>query len=167
MQNNLLPRFKIGAKVVYPSHGVGVIEKIEDRRVSGMADCFYVIRIQKNGMTIMAPTRSAISVGLRKIIHKNEVPKIMRILRNGATGDFEPNWNKRQKIYQEKIKTGSLSEVASVYRALYHLKATKGLSFVEQQVYENAHHLITSEIAEAKGICQDRAEKLVDRALAN
>jgi len=160
--------FKVGSKVIYPSHGLGIIEKIEEREVAGSEDAFFIIRLQKNGMTIMAPIRSAQVVGLRQIIATKEVPKIMRILRNGvADQDLEPNWNKRQKAFLDKIKTGSLTEVASVYRTLFKLKESKGLSFVEQQVFENAHHLIVSEIAEAKGINEDKAVKLVGQALAN
>ena len=159
--------FKVGSKVIYPNHGLGVIEKIEERKVSGTADAFYVIRIRKGAMTIMAPTKTAENMGLRDIIAKTEVPKIMRILKNGIAETFEPNWNKRQKTYIDKIKTGSLSEVATVYRALHKLKESKGLSFVEQQVFENAHHLVISELAEAKGVGEDKVVKLVDRALSN
>ncbi len=159
--------FQVGSKVIYPNHGLGVIEKIENRKISGTAAAFYIIRIQKNGMTIMAPINSAVCVGMRQIISKRDVPKIIKILENGGVDSYEPNWNKRQKIYQEKIKTGSLFEVASVYRTLFLLKESKGLSFVEQQVFENAHHLVISELAEAKGIGQDKAVKLVDKAVSN
>ncbi|MDH5677839.1 MAG: CarD family transcriptional regulator [Nitrospinota bacterium] len=162
-----LIRFKVGSRVVYPSHGLGTIEKIEQLKVSGMADAFYIIRLRKSGMTIMAPTRSAGSLGLRSVITKKEVPKILSILGNGIMDNVEPNWNKRQKRFLEMIKTGALSDVAHVYRALFKLKASKGLSFVEQQVFDNAYELIVSEIAEAKGVDKDKAAIMVGKALSN
>lgn len=159
--------FEVGSKIVYPSHGLGTIEKIESRKVSGMTEACYIIRLQNSGMTIMAPIKSAKSVGLRGIIKKREVNKIMKILKNGEDSKIEPNWNKRQKSYLEKIKSGSIFEVASVYRDLFTLRATKGLSFGEQQVFDNAQKLIVSEIAEAKGIQEGKAEKMLYEALSN
>lgn len=167
MPRKAVNSFKVGSKVIYPNHGLGIIEKIENRKVSGTAEPYYIIRIRRGSMTIMAPTKAADLVGLRYIISKNEVPRIMKVLRNGVSEIFEPNWNKRQKTYLDKIKTGSLFEVASVYRALHKLKESKGLSFVEQQVFENAHQLVISELAEAKGIGEDKVTKLVDKALSN
>ncbi|MDH5508926.1 MAG: CarD family transcriptional regulator [Nitrospinota bacterium] len=162
-----LAQFKVGTKVVYPSHGLGTIEKIEKLKFAGMADAFYIIRLRKSGMTIMAPTRTADSLGLRGVIAKRDVPKILSILENGILEEVEPNWNKRQKRFLEMIKTGALSDVAHVYRALFKLKGSKGLSFVEQQVFDNAYELIVSEIAEAKGICKDKAALMVGKALSN
>jgi len=162
-----LSKFKVGSKVIYPSHGLGVIEKIEQVKVSGVADAYYIIRLRKNGMTVMAPTRSAGSIGLRNVIPKKDVAKILSILAAGLLADVEPNWNKRQKRFLEMIKTGSLSEVAHVYRALFKLKGEKGLSFVEQQVFDNAYELIISEIAEAKGIDKSKAALMVGKALSN
>ncbi len=159
--------FKVGSKIIYPNHGLGVIEKIERRKVSGTANSYYIIRIRKGSMTIMAPIKTAKDVGMRDVISKSDVPKIMKILKNGISEIFEPNWNKRQKTYLDKIKTGSLFEVATVYRALHKLKESKGLSFVEQQVFENAHQLVISELAEAKGVGEDKVMKLVDKALSN
>ena len=157
--------FKVGSKIIYPSHGLGIIEKIEPRDVSGITEACYIIRLRNSGMTIMAPLKSARSVGLRGIIPKRDVPKIIRILKNGASKDIETNWNKRQKSFLEKIKSGSIFEVASVYRDLFTLRSMKGLSFGEQQVFDNAHKLIVSEIAESKGIQEEKAAKLLNEAL--
>lgn len=162
-----LDEFKVGSKVIYPSHGLGTIEKIEKREVSGASAAFYIIRLQKNGMTIMAPIKSASDVGLRGIISKSEIPKVMKILKNGMIENYERNWNKRQKSFLEKIKSGCLYEVAAVYRTLAYLRENKGLSFVEQQVFENAEQLIISEIAEAKGVAEDQVVKMMDKALSN
>lgn len=165
MSNKSLTKFKVGTKVIYPSYGVGTVEKIEKLEVSGGDDAFYIIRLRKNGMTIMAPTRSADSIGLRGVISTKDIPKILSILGEGINFDIEPNWNKRQRKFLEMIKTGALSEVAHVYRSLFILKESKGLSFVEQQVFDNAYELIVSEIAESKGIERDKAAQLVGEAL--
>jgi len=167
MPDKSLSRFKVGAKIVYPSYGLGVVEKIEQLKMSGNADAFYIIRLRKNGMTVMAPMRSADSIGLRCVINKKEIPKILAILGNGLMENIEPNWNKRQKLFLEMIKTGALTNVAKVYRALFKLKESKGLSFIEQQVFDNAYELIVSEIAESKGIGKDKAAELVGKALEN
>ncbi len=166
MQEKGASAFEVGAKVIYPTHGLGVIEKIETRKFSGVDSAFYVIRIKKKGMTIMAPINSANQVGVRTIIPKRDVPKVIDILKDGEAECHEPNWNKRQKTYQEKIKSGSLFEVATVFKTLFTLKESKGLSFVEQQVFENAYQLIVTELAEAKGVGEDKAMKIVDKALS-
>ncbi|MGK7344219.1 MAG: CarD family transcriptional regulator [Candidatus Nitrospinota bacterium M3_3B_026] len=158
--------FQVGSKIIYPSHGLGVVEKIENRDMSGLDESCYVIRLKNSGMTIIAPIKTAGAIGMREIIRKREVPKIMSILKNGGSCAIEPNWNKRQKSYMEKIKSGSIFEVASVYRDLFTLRTTKGLSFGEQQVFDNAHSLIVSELAEAKGINESKAEKMLDKALS-
>lgn len=165
--DKVLSKFKVGSKVVYPSHGLGIIERIEEVQVSGVADAYYIIRLRKSQMTVMAPTRSAGSIGLRGVIAKKDVSKILTILGTGILADVEPNWNKRQKRFLEMIKTGALSQVAQVYRALFKLKESKGLSFVEQQVFDNAYELIVSEIAEAKGIDKGKAALMVGKALSN
>jgi len=159
--------FPVGSKVIYPSHGIGIVEKLENRDVAGSTEPCYVIRFQRSGMTIMAPVRSSISVGLRGVIPRREVSKIMKILKDEKGNPIESNWNKRQKLYLEKIKTGSIFEVAGVYRDLYFLRNTKGLSFGEQQVFDSARQLIVSEIAESKGIREDKAEEMLMEALTN
>ncbi|HJM83216.1 MAG TPA: CarD family transcriptional regulator [Nitrospinota bacterium] len=167
MQRKLRGGFPIGSKVVYPSHGLGVIERIEKREISGGNTSFYVIRIPKKGMTIMAPIKHASSAGVRCVIAKNDVPKVMKILKSSSYDDHEPNWNKRQKSYFDRIKTGSIFEVASVLKTLNRFKINKGLSYVEQQVFENAYQLIISELAEAKGVEEEKIIKTVTKALGN
>lgn len=160
-------KFGLGSKIVYPSHGLGVIEQIEDKTIAGSCEACYVIRFHASGMTITAPVRGADSVGMRRIIRKQDVPKVMKILRDETEAGVESNWNKRQKTYLEKIKSGSIYEVAAVYRDLRSLRNGKGLSFGEQQVFDNAHKLIVSEIAEAKGLTEEKVVKLIDDTLDN
>ncbi|MBI4413340.1 MAG: CarD family transcriptional regulator, partial [candidate division NC10 bacterium] len=120
--------FSIGKKVVYPTHGVARVEAIEEKVVSGERQAFYVLRILGNGMTVMVPTRKAQQVRLREVIRRAEVPKIMAILRRN---DLEicSNWNRRYKDNQERIRSGSLYEVALVLRKLVLLQKDRNLSF--------------------------------------
>lgn len=142
--------FEIGDKAVYPGHGVGVIEKIETREISGSNKCFYVMRILDNGMTIMVPTDQAEMVGLREIIPEVLVPKVFDILRDKDVSTYNQTWNRRYREYMEKINTGSIFEIAEVLRDLYVLKSEKELSFGERKIFDTARNLLVTEIAIAK-----------------
>jgi CarD family transcriptional regulator len=142
--------FEIGDKAVYPGHGVGVIEKIEVREVSGNSKNFYVLKILDNGMTIMVPTDHAKMVGLREIIPEFMVPKVFEILREKDVSNYNQTWNRRYREYMEKINTGSIFEIAEVLRDLYMLKNEKELSFGERKILDTAKNLLVKEIAIAK-----------------
>jgi len=142
--------FEIGDKAVYPGHGVGVIEKIETREISGSNKCFYVMRILDNGMTIMIPTDQTEMVGLREIIPEVLVPKVFDILRDKDVSTYNQTWNRRYREYMEKINTGSIFEIAEVLRDLYVLKSEKELSFGERKIFDTAKNLLVTEIAIAK-----------------
>ena len=142
--------FEIGDKAVYPGHGVGVIEKIETREISGSNKCFYVMRILDNGMTIMIPTDQTEMVGLREIIPEVLVPKVFDILRDKDVSTCNQTWNRRYREYMEKINTGSIFEIAEVLRDLYVLKSEKELSFGERKIFDTAKNLLVTEIAIAK-----------------
>ncbi len=119
--------FTVGQKVVYPTHGVGRIEAIEQKEVSGSHQFFYILRILGNDMTIMVPTGNAERVGLRQLIARKDVPKVMEILRKKDV-DICPNWNRRFKDNLERIKTGSLYEVATVLRKLVLLQEERNVA---------------------------------------
>ncbi|MBI4537019.1 MAG: CarD family transcriptional regulator [candidate division NC10 bacterium] len=157
--------FRIGQKVVYPTHGVGRIEAIEQKQVSGNLQAFYILRILGTDMTIMVPTGNAERVGLRQIIGAKEVPKVMEILRKKNV-EISPNWNRRFKDNMERIKTGSLYEVATVLRKLVLLQRERNLSFGEKKMLENVRQLLVSEISHAVGIEEGDARSLVDRTIA-
>lgn len=162
--------FKIGSKVVYPAHGIGIIEGIEEKAIGGMTQQFYMIRILDNGMVIIVPKSNILNVGIREVIKRKDVTKVIDILKESpANGDTfkEENWNRRHREYIDRIKTGSVYEIAKVYRKLFFLKSHKELSFGERQVFDNMHQLIVSEIALAKGIGEDNAEKIVAGALVH
>ena len=107
-----LAEFKVGEKVVYPAHGVGVIESMQVRNVSGSQKKFYMLRIVDSEMTIMIPTENVATVGLRRIIGKDMVNKVYRVLRDKKKVEVDQQtWNRRYREYTEKIKTGSILEI--------------------------------------------------------
>jgi CarD family transcriptional regulator len=158
--------YRVGTKVVYPTHGVGLVEAIERKEVSGGRQSFYILRIIGSGMTIMVPTKNAKRVGLREVIEPSEIPKVIAILKKNDL-EISPNWNRRFKENLERIKTGSLYEVALVLRKLVLLQKERNLSFGEKKMLENVRKLIISEISHASGVDQEKARALVERAVNN
>lgn len=158
--------FKIGDLAVYPAHGVGVIEKIESQEFSGSCQDFYVMRILENDMIIMIPTRNVNNVGLREIIGKSEVPKLYSILRKRDVTLDNQTWNRRYREYMDKIKTGSVYEVAEVYRDLLMLKVEKELSFGERKMLDTARNLLVKEISLAKQVEEKQIERDLEKIFA-
>ncbi|MBN1615567.1 MAG: CarD family transcriptional regulator [Deltaproteobacteria bacterium] len=151
--------FKVGDLAVYPAQGVGVIEAIENREIMGNKRLFYIMKIMGNGMKIMIPTDGAESVGLREVITKDDIPKIYEILRNKDVTIDKQTWNKRYKEYLEKIKTGSVFEVARVLRDLFLLKSDKNLSFGERKMMDTAKNLLIREISIASHAEETKVEQ--------
>ena len=152
--------FKVGDMAVYPAHGVGVIEKIENRRISGCQENFYVMRILENNMIIMIPSANAANVGLREIINQNEVSKVFSILKKrDMSVNGNQTWNRRYRDYMEKIKSGSAFEVAEVYRDLTTIKQDKELSFGERKMLDTARSLLVKEISLAKNMKEEDVER--------
>lgn len=148
--------FKVGEKVVYPGHGVGVIEGIQSRTVSGIEQKFYVLRILESDMTIMIPSDNVAAVGLRPVISKDMVSKVYRVLRTKKVDVDQQTWNRRYRLYTEKIKTGSVIEVAKVLRDLFVLKADKELSFGERKMLDTARNLLVKELAIASANTEEK-----------
>jgi CarD family transcriptional regulator len=139
--------FQIGDKAVYPGHGVGVIEAIETKQISGKELMFYILRVLDNGMTIMIPRDNAGAVGLRGVIRKLEIPKVLQILKDRDVEIDNQTWNRRYREYMEKINTGSIFEIAEVLRDLYLLRTEKELSFGERKILDTAKNLLVKELA--------------------
>ncbi len=149
--------FKVGDMAVYPAHGVGRIEAIESRTVNGEPHDFYIMKIIENGMTIMIPTQNVAQVGLRDVIKKKEVPKVYKVMASADDAINESQtWNRRYREYMDKIKTGSLFDVASVYRDLSLLRHTKDLSFGERKLYDTAQALLVKELSTAKEVSEKK-----------
>jgi len=155
--------FQVGHLAVYPGHGVGVIEKIEAQEISGCTQDFYVMRILDNNMIIMIPTNNVDNVGLREIIPKTELPKLFTILEKRDVILDNQTWNRRYRDYMDKIKTGSVFEVAEVYRDLLLLRLDKELSFGERKMLDTARTLLVKEISLAKEIKESQVEKDLDK----
>ncbi len=158
--------FQVGDLAVYPAHGVGIIEKIESQEISGCRQDFYVMRILDNNMIIMIPTTNVDHVGLRDIIAKTELPKLFSILKKRDVILDSQTWNRRYRDYMEKIKTGSVFEVAEVYRDLLILRYDKELSFGERKMLDTARTLLVKEIALSKEITESQVEKDLDLIFA-
>jgi CarD family transcriptional regulator len=155
--------FSVGDLAVYPAHGVGLIERIESREISGCQQDFYVMRILDNDMIIMIPTNNVENVGLREIIEQTEVPKLYSILKKRNVTIDNQTWNRRYREYMDKIKTGSVFEVAEVYRDLLILKVEKDLSFGERKMLDTARNLLIKEISLAKKVGEEQVEKDLDK----
>jgi len=155
--------FKKGDLAVYPAHGVGIIETIESKEISGCRQDFYIIRILDNNMKIMVPTQNVENVGLREIIGQKEVPKLYSILKKRDIPVDNQTWNRRYREYMDKIKTGSVFEVAEVYRDLLMLKEEKDLSFGERKMLDTARSLLVKEISLAKEVTEKEIEKDLDK----
>ncbi len=157
--------YKQGDKLVYPMHGVGIIEAIEKKEVLGQKLEFYIMTIVNNGMKVMIPVKNADHVGLRPIISKNEVKKVLTIISQGET-EREDDWKLRYQNNIDKIKSGSIYEVSKVARDLYRRGREKELSIMERKLYENAYNLLIHEIALAKSIDIEEAGNVVSEALS-
>jgi CarD family transcriptional regulator len=155
--------FKIGDVAVYPAHGVAVVESIEDKEISGMCQCFYILRLLENDMTIMVPECNAHNVGLRGVIERKEVGEVYKILKKRGPRGASQTWNRRHRRYMEKIKTGSVFEIAEVLRDLYLLKLNKELSFGERKVLDTARSLLIKELSIAKRTNEFQIEKEIEK----
>jgi CarD family transcriptional regulator len=151
--------FRVGDKAVYPAHGVGEIVAIERKEISGHSQTFYFLRILDNGMKVLIPTANVNNVGLREVIKAQQVDEVFAILRKKEKASESTTWNRRYREYMEKIKTGSIFEVAKVLRDLSILKTTKDLSFGERKMLDTARSLLVKEISIARGINEDEVEE--------
>jgi CarD family transcriptional regulator, regulator of rRNA transcription len=155
--------FKKGDVAVYPAHGVALVEGVEAKEISGNEQTFYILRLLDNNMTIMVPRSNADSVGLRGVIPKKEVNQVYKILKQKRGRRGSQTWNRRHRQYMEKIKTGSLFEIAEVLRDLYLLKLDKDLSFGERKVLDTARSLLVKELSIAKQMEEAKVEKEIEK----
>jgi CarD family transcriptional regulator len=158
--------FKIGDMAVYPAHGVAVVEGIENKEISGSRQSFYILRLLDNGMVIMIPQDNANSVGLREVIPKKEVMEVYKILKQRRAASGGQTWNRRHREYMDKIKTGSVYEIAEVLRDLYWLRIDKELSFGERKVLDTARNLLIKELSIAKRSNENTIEKEIEKIFA-
>ena len=148
--------FRVGDKAVYPAHGVAEVTGIERREISGTQQTFYILRILENNMRIMVPMKNVAAVGLRAVIGKREIKEVYDILRSKEVSVEGQTWNRRYREYMDKLKTGSVFEIAEVLRDLSILKVDKDLSFGERKMLDTAKNLLVKELAVAKGAKEEK-----------
>ena len=155
--------FNIGDKIVYPMHGAGTIDAIEEKNILGEKQNYYIIKMPGE-VQVMVPTDKAEEVGVRNIIDKEEASKVMTILGENET-EMSQNWNKRYRDNMEKMKSGNIYEVADVVRNLSFKQKEKGLSTGEKKMLNNAKQILVSELVLAEHASQEEVEKLVENKI--
>ncbi len=158
--------YEIGDKVVYPNHGVGIIEKISNRLFAGKFERFYLLRICSNDILIMVPTANAGEVGLRKIVERRDVEELLSFL--GSNQFFtQKDWKDRFKENSEKMRSGSIFHLAEVFKNLVYLSRVKPLSFREKRMLDRARFLLASELStvmnQSELDIEDRIENAVTK----
>ncbi|MHB8157847.1 MAG: CarD family transcriptional regulator [Desulfocucumaceae bacterium] len=157
--------YKIGDRVVYPMHGAGVIESIEEKEILGEKRQYYILKLPVGDMKVMIPISNCREIGLREIIDSDGVERVMGILKEQSS-NMSTNWNRRYRANLEKIKSGNIYEVAEVVRNLVNRDKEKGLSSGERKMLENARQILLSELVLATELEEDGAQSLIDSAFA-
>ena len=157
--------FHIGDKVVYPNHGVGIIEQISSRTIGATVEKFYLLKIKSSSLKVMVPFNNVNTVGLRRVVRNGEIQKILDFLTDGECNN-NADWKYRFKENSERMRTGSLLDVAAVLKSLLVLNQTKPLSFREKKMLERARYLLVSELALAKNLDEEHIEQLLNKALS-
>jgi CarD family transcriptional regulator len=157
--------FHIGDKVVYPNHGVGIIEQISSRTIGATVEKFYLLKIKSSSLKVMVPFSNVNTVGLRRVVRNGEIQKILDFLNDGECNN-NADWKYRFKENSERMRTGSLLDVAAVLKSLLVLNQTKPLSFREKKMLERARYLLISELSLAKNQDEEQVEQLLNKALA-
>ncbi|HLT57881.1 MAG: CarD family transcriptional regulator [Limnochordales bacterium] len=157
--------FRVGDKVVYPMHGAGIIEAIEEKEVLGRTERYYVMRMPIGDLRVMIPMSSVEELGLREVIDAEGVRKVYQVLQ-GETTTMSQNWNRRYRANLEKIKSGDIFEVAEVVRNLSVRERDKGLSTGERKMLENARQILISELVLAQDLPEEQVESQIRELLS-
>ena len=157
--------YKIGDKVIYPNHGVGMIEQINFGVMNGQTEKYFMVKILASGLKVMVPAMNAESVGLRHVIRNGETLKVLSFLEKGKPNSHH-DWKHRFKENSERMRTGELIEVAAVLKSLVSLSRTKPLSFREKKMLERAKFLLVSELATARNTSAENMEGALIKSLA-
>ncbi len=158
--------FTVGEKAVYPVHGVAEVVALEERDIGGKQTNVYILKILDTGLKIMVPTTNAGAVGLRELISAKQVKEVYSILKSRDIPRDTQTWNRRYREYMEKIKTGSVFEIAEVLRDLCVLRQSKELSFGERKMLETARGLVVKELAIAKNVPEVKIGQEIDAIFA-
>ncbi|HML37466.1 MAG TPA: CarD family transcriptional regulator [Bacillota bacterium] len=156
--------FVIGDKIVYPMHGAGIIEQIEEKQILGEIRKYYILKVPSGDMKIMIPIDSCGEIGIRAIISVEEIKEVLEVLSSEST-EMSSNWNRRYRENMEKLKTGDIYNVAEVVRNLMRTDKEKKLSTGEKKMLSNAKQILISEIILVKEIDHDSAEQIINSAV--
>ncbi len=156
--------FNIGDKVVYPMHGAGIIEGIEEKEILGEKRKYYIMRMPIGDMKVMIPVDNVEEIGIREVIDDEDMEKVLEILK-GDQSKMPQNWNRRYRLNMERIKTGDIFEIAAVVRNLMIRDAEKGLSTGERKMLNSAKQMLISEIVLASDYDPEETERIIDEAV--
>ena len=157
--------FHIGDRVVYPNHGVGIIEQVGSRTLGQQVERYYLLNIKSSNLKVTVPFHSVEAVGLRRVVRNGEIQKILDYLSDGESANAA-DWKDRFKENSDRMRTGSLLEVAAVLKSLLVLKESKSLSFREKKMLERARYLLVSELAMARNCEEAHIEVLLAKTLS-
>ena len=157
--------FQIGEKVVYPNQGVGIIEQISTRNLTGQPEMFYMLKLNSSSLRVMVPISNVTNVGLRKVVKGREIETILDFLRNGRCRT-QQDWKGRFKENSKKMRSGSLQHVAEVFKSLFILSQGKSLSFREKKMFDRAWQLLVDEMAVARGQARETVEAELVKVLS-
>lgn len=156
--------FKVGDKIVYPMHGAGTIESIEEREILGEKQKYYIMKMPVGDIKVMVPTKNAELIGVRDVIDGNVAESVLEVLGAEPT-DMSSNWNKRYRDNQDKMKSGDICEVADVVRNLTFRQKAKGLATGEKKMLSNAKQILVSELVLAESMTKEQVESLIDEKI--
>ena len=158
--------YNIGDKIVYPMHGAGVIEAIEEREILGKRQKYYIMKMPIGEMKVLIPMKNVKEIGIRAVIDQSEAENVIQIFKKDAT-DMSSNWNKRYRENMNRIKSGNIYEVAHVVKNLMTREKQKGLSTGERKMLNSAKQILISELVLAKSMSQEDIEKMLDNLVNN
>lgn len=156
--------FKVGDKIVYPMHGAGTIESIEEREILGEKQKYYIMKMPVGDIKVMVPTKNAELIGVRDVIGGDVAESVLDVLSAMPT-DMSSNWNKRYRDNQDKMKSGDICEVADVVRNLTFRQKDKGLATGEKKMLSNAKQILISELVLAEAMTKEQVETLIDEKI--
>jgi len=156
--------YNVGDKIVYPMHGAGIIESIEEKEILGKRCSYYVMKIPIGDLKVMIPTNNVVDIGIRDVVSISDADKVFIALGNGQH-EFSSNWNKRYRENMVKIKSGDIFEVADVVRSLMQRDKDRGLSTGERKMLSSAKQILISELVLAKGLNQHEVEDKIHEYL--
>lgn len=157
--------FQIGEKVVYPNHGIGTVENISTRFFGAQSERFYLLRLTYTSMTVMVPFSHVTEIGLRKVTRNGEVARVLGFLANGSCRR-KGDWKDRFKENSDKMRNGTLLEIAEVLKTLLVLQIGKPLSFREKKMLDRARHMLITELSISRGLHESEVVELIEKALA-